>query len=102
MAKLCSPLPMSLPDQLTLKAGQVDVDRSAETWLTGGELSIVLTQVAVLMGEAPTNTIEACSSSCVPVARPCCCVTLYDRLAPAPGGRNPTNGFTGGWPVARQ
>jgi hypothetical protein len=46
-----------------LKAGQVDVDRSAETWLTGGELSIVLTQVAVLMGEAPTNTIEACSAS---------------------------------------
>ena len=40
-----SPLPTSLPDQLTRKSGQVELAGSVETWLTGAVLSIVLIQV---------------------------------------------------------
>jgi hypothetical protein len=98
--KPASPLPTSFPDQLTLKLGQEDEAGRADTWLTGGVLSIVFVHTGVFKGAFASKTTDAKSEIWVPVARPGAGVTLKNTPPLAPGGRKPTRGFRGAEPVA--
>jgi hypothetical protein len=95
----CKPLPTSLPDQLTRKAGHVDEVGRADMWLTGGVLSIVLVHVAVLMDGFASKTTLAVFEIWVPVTMVCVGNTEYETVPCTPGGSTPTVGSAGGSPV---
>src|ERR1039458_7445027 len=99
------PEPMSVPDQQTSKFPLVVTLGRLMTELLGAELSMVFVQVPVVRGEFASKTIVALLVRDTPVANPCFGVTVNKTL-PSPcggvtsGGRNPTRGSVGRFPVA--
>src|SRR5271169_3551592 len=73
--------------------------------VTGGITPIVLSHIGVEIGAFASNTMVAWLVICVPNASPCFGSTVK-RTLPSPcggltsGGRKPTAGLVGGFPVA--
>ena len=60
----------SLPDQVTVKLGEVVVEGSAATVLVGGLASMVLVICGVAIAALVSKTMLAWAFSVAPVARP--------------------------------